>query len=40
MREQFGNEKDLGDTAWSLFTSTGGLGYYLLYKELKGEHDK
>ena len=29
----------LGPTAWSLFSATGGVGYYLLYKELTGAHD-
>ena len=28
-----------GMAAWGLFALTGGIGYYLLHKELNGEHD-
>ena len=29
-----------GQNAWGLFALTGGIGYYLLHKELKGDHDE
>ena len=29
----------LGPAAWGMFAATGGIGYYLLYKELRGDHD-
>ncbi|MDR1094012.1 MAG: hypothetical protein LBL66_07685 [Clostridiales bacterium] len=30
----------LGPAAWGLFSATGGIGYYLLFKELTGAHDE
>ena len=40
MNEFGGGPMDPGQNAWSLFALTGGVGYYLLYKELNGEHDR
>jgi hypothetical protein len=38
--DEFGmNTGNAGQTAWGLFALTGGIGYYLLHKELNGEHD-
>ncbi|GHV01472.1 hypothetical protein FACS1894211_11310 [Clostridia bacterium] len=37
MNDDFNN--GLGPAAWGLFSATGGIGYYLLFKELTGEHD-
>ena len=39
MNEFVGIPGDPGQNAWGLFALTGGIGYYLLYKELNGEHD-
>ena len=33
-------KNDAKQHAWDLFSMTGGIGYYLLYKELSGEHDR
>lgn len=30
---------DNGNFAWNMFAQTGQIGYYLLYKELNGEHE-
>ena len=39
-RDGFGGPVDPGQSAWGLFALTGGVGYYLLYKELNGDHDE
>ena len=39
MNEFNGNPMDPTQSAWGLFALTGGVGYYLLYKELIGGHD-
>ena len=40
MNEFGGGLTDPGQNAWNLFALTGGVGYYLLYKELTGQHDR
>ena len=35
-----GFNNGLGPAAWGMFAATGGIGYYLLYKELTGDHDE
>lgn len=39
MNEFRGGSRDPKQNAWDLFALTGGVGYYLLYKELSGGHD-
>jgi len=34
-----GGPLDPSQTAWGMFALTGGIGYYLLYKELMGGGD-
>lgn len=40
MNEFNGLPGDAGQSAWDLFKLTGGVGYYLLHKELTGAHDR
>ena len=39
MDEFKGDNRSPGQNAWDLFTMSGNVGYYLLYKELSGGHD-